>query len=48
MVVVCSVCRDVVHVSGIYILPHGARYHGNFVQCAGSNTPIVDISSCCC
>lgn len=38
MVVVCPVCRDVVHTSSGYILRHGAKHHGMFLVCAGSGT----------
>jgi len=45
MVVVCPVCREVVHVSGGYMMQHGSRYHGVFTLCAGSRTSYV--SDCC-
>lgn len=47
MVVVCPVCREVVHTSGGYILNHGATSHGNVDICAGSGTPYaVKCDSC--
>lgn len=36
MVVVCPVCREVVHTSNGYILPHGSMSHGVPKYCAGS------------
>lgn len=47
MVVVCPVCRDVVHVFGGYILKHGARHHGVFSVCAGSATSYCNTDDCC-
>lgn len=47
MVVVCPVCREVVHTSNGYILLHGTTYHGKFYECAGSNTSYgVNCDSC--
>lgn len=49
MVVVCSVCREVVHVSCGYILDHGITVHGSFKICAGSGTPYnVGLEEFCC
>jgi len=48
MVVVCPVCRDVVHTSNGYILPHGTTYHGKFSLCAGSRSPYCVNSDSCC
>lgn len=46
-VVVCPVCRDVVHTSAGYILRHGSNYHGRFSVCSGSGTSYVQPSDCC-
>lgn len=46
-VVVCPVCRDVVHVHAGYIIRHGVRHHGVFSLCSGSGTPYCLSSSCC-
>lgn len=46
MVVVCPVCREVVHLSCGYIVRHGVRYHSKFNICSGSGTPYVSCSSC--
>lgn len=46
MVVVCPVCRDVVHTSCGYIIRHGPRAHGTVVVCSGSGTPYVSCVSC--
>lgn len=48
MVVVCDVCRDVVHASGGYLVRHGVRHHGIFHLCAGSGRPVVGQFSCGC
>lgn len=45
MVVVCPVCREVVHVSAGYIVQHGVRSHGVFSMCAGSRQSYV--LDCC-
>lgn len=45
MVVVCPVCRDVVHVSGGYIVIHGSRSHGVFYPCVGSRQSYIQ--DCC-
>lgn len=48
MVVVCSVCREVVHVAAGFILRHGVRRHGAFVACAASGTAYCAIEDGCC
>ena len=46
MVVTCSVCRDVVHTSGGYILRHFIKgHHMPRVICSGSGMSVV--SDCC-
>lgn len=47
MVVVCPVCREVVHTSCGYILRHGSKYHGFSAVCAGSGTSYCFTDSCC-
>lgn len=41
MVVVCSVCRDVVHAYSGYIVRHGYRLHGVFHLCSGSGKSYI-------
>lgn len=41
MVVVCHVCRDVVHAHSGYLIRHGVRSHGVFHLCAGSGTSYI-------
>lgn len=48
MVVVCPVCRDVVHTSNGHFLSHGSVSHGAFSMCSGSFSPICTVSSDCC
>lgn len=47
MVVVCPVCRDVVHVTAGYILRHGFKSHGVLNVCAGSGTSYCNSEDCC-
>lgn len=44
-VVVCPVCRDVVHVYAGYIVVHGSRHHGSFSTCSGSRQSYIQ--DCC-
>lgn len=48
MVVVCDVCREVVHVSAGYIVRHGSRTHGVVSVCAGSGRPYAGFLDSCC
>lgn len=45
-VVVCPVCREVVHTTAGYILRHGFKNHGRIMVCSGSGTPYVSCISC--
>ncbi|WNK12687.1 MAG: hypothetical protein [Microvirus sp.] len=47
MVVVCPVCREVVHLLSGYIAYHGARLHGSIQPCAASGTSYCYSSECC-
>lgn len=48
LVVVCPVCREMVHTYNGYILKHGIKYHGKEDLCAGSETPYsLTIEGCC-
>lgn len=48
MVVVCPVCRDVVHEHNGCLVRHGSKYHGEFKECAGSGTPYFCDGDCFC
>lgn len=47
-VVVCPVCRDVVHVSCGYIVRHGFTAHSMFQLCAGAGMPYGHVEDSCC
>lgn len=48
MVVVCPVCREVVHLVCGYIHRHGVKYHGKMDLCAASGTPYGPHAADCC
>lgn len=46
MVVVCPVCREVVHTFSGVIVSHGSSRHGVFDVCFGSGSSLMSCSDC--